>query len=135
MVVGDAPHLRVFGDFGGVIELGGAGRKAEHDGAAGFADGFGDLADFGGAVGMIADAVDLDVVEAPVGVELEHGVVVGLPGGVVGDAPVALVPRTRGLLSAASAAWKLEPAMGRFCFTTWRGMPRTMWMPNLSPWA
>ena len=98
VIVGDAPHLRVLCDFGGVGELGRAGRKAEHDRAAGFADGFGDLANFGGAVGVVADAVDLDVVEAPVGVELEHGVVVGLAGCVVGDAPVALVPWAGGLL-------------------------------------
>ena len=93
MVVGDAPHLRVFGDLGGVLELGGAGREAEHDGAAGFADGFGDLANLGGAVGVVGDAVDLEEVEAPGGVEAKHGVVVGLAGGVVLDAPVAFVPR------------------------------------------
>ena len=38
------------------------------------------------------------------------------------------------MVSAASEAWKLEPAMGRLSLTTWRGMPRTMWMPNLRPW-
>ena len=105
MVIGDAPHLRVLCDLGGIGKLRGAGREAEHDGAAGFTDGFGDLANLSGAIGMVADAVDLDVVESPIGVELEHGVVVGLTGGVIGDAPVALIPRAGGLLmSAASVA-------------------------------
>ena len=136
MIVGDAPHLRVLCDFGGVVERGGAGRKAEHDGAAGFVDGFGDLADLGGPVGVVGDAIDLEEVDAPGRVELEHGIVIGLAGGVVFDAPVAFDPRGRAtVVSAASAAWKLVPAMGRLAATTWRGMPRTMWMPNLSPWC
>src|ERR1035437_5551989 len=36
-------------------------------------------------------------------------------------------------VSAASVAWKAELAMGRFRSTEARGMPRTMWMPNLRP--
>jgi hypothetical protein len=39
------------------------------------------------------------------------------------------------VVSAASCAWKLELAMGRLRSTEARGMPRTMWMPNLRPWA
>ena len=93
MVVGDAPHLRVLCDLGRVLERGGSGRKAEHDGPAGFADGCGDLANLGGPVGMGGDAIDLEKIDAPGCVELEHGIVIGLAGGVVFDAPVALVPR------------------------------------------
>src|SRR5207237_7660096 len=65
VVVGDAPHLRVLRDFGGLIYLGWSGGEAEDDGAAGFADGFGNLTNLAGAIGMVADAVDLDVVESP----------------------------------------------------------------------
>src|ERR1039458_4176569 len=35
--------------------------------------------------------------------------------------------------SAASAAWKAVAGMGRLRSTEARGMPRTMWMPNLRP--
>src|ERR1035437_1974725 len=38
-------------------------------------------------------------------------------------------------VSAASVAWKAELAMGRLRSTEARGMPRTMWMPNLRPCA
>jgi hypothetical protein len=47
---------------------------------------------------VVADAIDLDVVETPAGIELEHGVVVGLTGCVVGYAPVALIPGAGRLL-------------------------------------
>ena len=110
VVVGDAPHLRVFGDFGGVLELGWAGREREHDGAAGFANGFGDLADFSRAVGMVGDAIDFEEVEAPVSVEANHRVVVGLARGVVFDAPVALVPRAGGC--GVSGIDGMKPAAG-----------------------
>src|ERR1039458_2750840 len=36
-------------------------------------------------------------------------------------------------VSAASVAWKAELAMGRLRSTEARGMPRTMWMPDLRP--
>ena len=65
VIVGDAPHLRVFGNFSSMLDLGWAGREREHDGAAGFANGFGDLADFSGAVGVVGNAVDFEEVEAP----------------------------------------------------------------------
>ena len=82
VIVGDAPELRVFLHRDGVVELGWAGRKAEHDGSPGLADGLGDLANFSGAIRVVADAVDLDVIESPIGIELEHRVVIGLAGGV-----------------------------------------------------
>ncbi len=136
VVVGDAPHLRVFCDFGGVFELGWSGREAEHDGAAGFADGLGDLANLGGPVGMVADAVDLDVVQAPVRVELEHRVVVGLAGCVVLDAPVALIPGAGRSVVGGVGGMEAGAGDGKVLLDhTWRGMPRTMWMPNLRPWA
>ena len=59
---------------------------------AGLADGRGDLANLGRPVGIVGDAVDLEKIHAPVRIELQHGVVVGLPGGIVLDAPVAIVP-------------------------------------------
>ena len=39
------------------------------------------------------------------------------------------------LVSAASVAWKAELAMGVSRSTEARGMPRTMWIPNLRPCA
>ncbi len=96
VIVGDAPELRVFLHRDGVVELGWAGRKAEHDGSSGFADGLGDLANFRGAIGVVADAVDLDVVESPIGIELEHRVVIGLAGGGVAHSPIALIPGAGG---------------------------------------
>src|ERR1700678_2708604 len=50
MVVGDAPHLGVLGNFGGVIQGRRARRKTEHDGAACLLDSRGDLANFTGLV-------------------------------------------------------------------------------------
>src|SRR6185503_7141194 len=93
VIVSDAPQLSVLGNFCSVFKLRRSGREAEHDWASGLANGFGDLPNFGGTVGMVADAVDLDVIEAPIGIEFQHGVVVSLACFVVLDAPVALIPR------------------------------------------
>ncbi len=72
-----------------------ARRQAEHDRPAAVFDRRGDLADFRWLVGMVGNAVDLDEVESPTGILLQHRIVVGLAGGVVLDAVVAVVPRTQ----------------------------------------
>ena len=92
VVVGNAPHLRVLRNLGRVSNVCGAWREAQNNGAAGFADGFGDLADLCGPVRIVGDAVDLEKIQAPMRIKLQHGVVVGLACGIVLDAPVALIP-------------------------------------------
>ncbi len=100
------------------------------------ANGLGNLADLGRPVGVVADAVHLDEVEAPLGVELQHGVVVGLPGGIVGNALVAIVPGARGLLVGGVGGVKARARDGQILRRRpARGIPRTMWMPNLRPCA
>src|SRR3984957_8238513 len=94
VVVSDAPHLRVLGNLGGVLDLRRTVRKREHDGAAGFANGFRDLANLSGAVGMVGNAIDFEEVEAPGCVEAKHGIVISLACGVIFNAPVAGVPST-----------------------------------------
>ena len=72
VIVGDAPHLRVLGHLGRVFHFRRPRRQAQHDWAARLPDGLGDLANLGRPVGVVADAVHLDVIEAPAGIELEH---------------------------------------------------------------
>src|SRR5208337_1702010 len=65
VVVGDAPHLRILADLRGVLKRGGARRKAQDDRPAGFANGFSDLANLGGAVGTIGYAIGLEKIHSP----------------------------------------------------------------------
>ncbi len=94
-VVGDAPHLCVLTDFGGVGRLCRARRQAQDDRATGPGDRVGDLADLSGFVGMVRDAIDFDEIQAPACIQRQHGVVIGLAGGVVANTIIAVVPSAR----------------------------------------
>ena len=94
MVVGDAPHLRIFGHFAAVLKLRRSRRKAQHHRPARLANRRGNLANLGGPVRVVADAVHLDVIQPPARIELQHRIVISLSGFVVLDPPVAVVPGT-----------------------------------------
>src|SRR5437879_6429894 len=93
-VIGYAPHLRVTPHFRRVRELGGAGRQAEHDRPSGLRDCRSNLADLAFLVRVIGDAIDLEEVESPRGVELQHRIVIRLAGSAVAHSIIAVIPGT-----------------------------------------
>ena len=115
-------------------ERGGTGREAEHDGAPAVLNRRSNL-HFARLVGVVCDAVDLDQIDSPRGVLVQQRVVPGLAGGVVLHPPTGRVPGAGVGLVGRILRVKPVPSMGRLRSTLSRGMPRTMWMPNFSPFA
>ena len=69
MIVSNAPHLRVLRDFGCVIERSGTRRQAQHNRPSRLANRFRNLPNLCRPVRMVADAIHLDVIEAPARIE------------------------------------------------------------------
>ncbi len=93
MIVGDPPHLRVLCHLSRMLDLRRPRRKAQHNRPASLFDRRRNLPNLGRPVRMVRDAIDLDIVEPPPGVELQHRVVICLPGLIILHAVVALIPR------------------------------------------
>ena len=75
-----------------MIEVRRTGRQAEHDRPAALPDRGRDHPDLRGLVRVVGDAIDLEEIDSPAGVEADRGIVEGLASGIVADAPIAVVP-------------------------------------------
>ena len=112
VIVGDTPHLCVLRHFGRVFQLRRSRRQAQHNRPPRLLDRLGNLPYLRRPVRMVADAVHLDEVQPPAGIELQHRIVVSLPRRVVLDAPVALIPRARRIHVGRVCCMKCGPSNG-----------------------
>ena len=108
-VVGNPPHVRVAAQLSERGKGRGSRRETEHHRPARGAHCARKHADFGAGVWMAGNAIRLDEIDMPGGVQARDGVVVGLAGGIGGHTVVVGVPGTgrigrRGLAGAVGGA-------------------------------
>ena len=77
-VVRDAPHLGIFAHLFDLLQGCRPRRQTERNRPAGFGEGCAQHSNFIGFVGTAADAIHLDQVHVPTGVQLRNRIVVGL---------------------------------------------------------